>query len=80
MARWYRALVVFMATAMTLCTAGMAYAGFELWQSGRHPGLVWTDDDFCWSNGQYDVSGQMSDGVLQELTVRRARLSLEDPS
>lgn len=80
MARWYRALVVFMAAAMTLCTVGMAYAGFELWQSARRQETVWTDDSFCWSNGLYDVNGRMRDGVLQELTVRRAQIVLEDPS
>lgn len=78
MAKWYRALVAFMAVAMAVCTAGMVYAGCELWQAGKTQEIRWKDDSFQWSNGMYNVSGRLDGGVLDELIVRRVRLSLEE--
>ena len=78
MAKWYRALVTFMAVAMAICTAGMVYVGCELWQAGQTQAIDWTDDGFQWSKGLYDVSGRLEDGVLDELIVRRIRLTLEE--
>ena len=78
MATWYRVLVAFMAVAMAFCTAGMVYAGCELWQAGQAQTVRWREDGFQWNNGLYDVSGRLDGGVLDELIVRRVRLTLEE--
>lgn len=73
---WYRALVTFMAVMSVFCISVLAFVGFELWAAGERQQTVLDGDRIYWNNGFYEANGILSDGVLEEIVVRRLRPEL----
>lgn len=68
---WYRAMVTLIAVTSVFCISVIAYVGFELWAAGERQQTVLKDDLFQWSNGFYEATGTLTDGVLEEMVIRR---------
>ena len=73
---WYRALVTFMAVMSVFCISVIAYVGFELWTMGERQQTIVAGDRLHWSNGFYEATGRLNDGVLEELIIKRLRPEL----
>lgn len=75
MGKWYRALVVFMTVSAVFCMTAVVYAGFELWYLAENRQTLVDGDRIEWSNGLYEGTGFLKGGVLDEMTIRRVRLT-----
>jgi len=73
---WYRALVTFMAVMSVFCISVIAYVGFELWTMGERQQTIVAGDRLHWSNGFYEATGRLNDGVLEERIIKRLRPEL----
>lgn len=73
---WYRTMVTLIAVTSVFCLSVIAYVGFELWAAGERQQTVLSGDRIEWSNGFYEATGYLSDGVLEEMVVRRLKPAL----
>ena len=73
---WYRTMVTVIAVVAVFCISVIAYVGFELWDAGERQQTVLTGDRIQWTNGFYEATGRLSDGLLEELVVRRLKPGL----